>query len=342
MPKNVVAHFDLVEAAIESGNCTVTASAVDAALLANVAAAVPPTEDAWKPTLASIEPQAGPAAAAASDQQRNTPRALLVSRALTSAAEASVANARAANVTVVPVTHPTLATPSASSRLKNTSDAANVASVDAQNGFDAWRRLSHVVTLKTKCRAAGDPEWMALLQRVRSHTVGPRDLATLGRMRTSPSHVPPLDAAAAWCANADVDATNCNAVRCAAAVAKSTVRLFPAAVRPHKNDPPVNPDGPAHAGHVVGSRTASRADLLCSFLDVYVGCPVTVNMSNALTEHGIANGSRGVVVGACPPLADVDMDDVSVTLPTRNKRPVNPDWFAGATTCPLQSHPSKP
>ena len=39
MPKNVVAHFDLVEAAIESGNCTVTASTVDAALLANVAAA---------------------------------------------------------------------------------------------------------------------------------------------------------------------------------------------------------------------------------------------------------------------------------------------------------------
>ena len=505
VPKNVVAHFDLVEAAIESGNCTVTASAVDAALLADVAAAVPPTEDAWKPTLTSIESQAEPAAAASSDQQRNTPRALLVSRALTSAAEASVANARAANVTVVPITYPTLATVSASFRLNreqdaafrlsclpllrhyldlsvgedddataaartcletasltaapplicmvgeggtgksevikavthfssawglrahvaitaptgaaavliggstvhsfagisayvtkvkenvstaqqaddptasivllivdevslvsaeflgklsstlqgkrsnnspfgglsvlfcgdfyqlppvsglplyDTSDAANVASVDAQNGFDAWRRLSHVVMLKTNYRAAGDPEWMALLQRVRSHTVGPRDLATLGRMRISPSHMPPLDAAAAWYANADVNATNCNAVHYAAAVAKSTVYRFPAAVRPHKNDPPVNPDGPAHAGYVVGSRTASRADLLYSFLDVYVGCPVTVNMSNALTKHGIANGSRGVVVGTYPPLADLDVDDVSVTLPTGNKRPV--------------------
>ena len=124
VPKNVVAHFDLVEAAIESGSCTVTASTVDAALLASVAAAAPPTEDAWKPTLASIEPQAEPAATAASDQQRDTPRALLVSRALTSAAEASVANTRAATATVVPITCPSLATVSASFRLNREQDAA--------------------------------------------------------------------------------------------------------------------------------------------------------------------------------------------------------------------------
>jgi hypothetical protein len=506
VPKSVVAHFDLVEAAIDSGSCTVAATAVDAALLASVAAAEPPTEDAWKPTLASVQPQPEPAAeAAAADQQRDTPRALLVSRALTSAAEASAANTRAANAAVVPITFPSLATVSASFQLNreqdaafrvtclpllrhyldlavgedddataaarthlataslteapplvcmvgeggtgksevikavthfasawglrahlaitaptgaaavliggstvhsfaginvyakttkenvtsaqqaddptasivlliidevslvsaeflgklsstlqrkrnntspfgglavlfcgdfyqlppvsglplyDTSDAAVAAGVDAQTGFDAWARLSHVVMLKTNYRAAGDPDWMALLQRVRSHTVEPRDLATLGRMRVSPSHMPPLDAAAAWYANADVNATNCNAVHYAAAAAKSTVHRFPAAVRPSKAEPPVTPDGPAHAGYVVGSRNANRADLLYSFLDVYIGCPVTVNMSNALTKHGIANGSRGVIIGTYPPLADIDADDVYVTLPTGNKRPV--------------------
>ena len=206
--------------------------------------------------------------------------------------------------------------------LHDTSPAAAVAGEDAQNGFDAWRCLSHVVMLKTNYRAAGDPEWMALLQRIRSHTVEPRDLATLGLMRISTSHMPPLDAAAAWHTNADVNATNCSAVHYAAAVAKLTVHRFLAAVRPHKNDPPICPDGPAHAGYVVGSRTASRADLLYSFLDVYVGCPVTVNMSNALTKHRIANGSRGVVVGTYPPLTEADADDVSVTLTTGNKRTV--------------------
>ena len=124
VPKNVVAHFNLVEAAIESKRCTVTAGTVDAALLASVADAAPPTEDAWKLTLASIEAQAEPAAVAAADQQRDMPRATLMSRALTSAADASVANARAANVAVVPITHLSLATVSSAFRLNREQNAA--------------------------------------------------------------------------------------------------------------------------------------------------------------------------------------------------------------------------
>ena len=505
MSKALLAHFEFIEAAVDSGTCHVTSSAVDDALLASVASAGPPTADAWKPDIASMVASNDPSAARQAAAPTTTPRAVLVSRALTSAAEAAAANPRAAAAQVVPITHPSLdavskafrlnreqdtvfrlacapllkhfldlavgeddaatadarshlaalttssphdasATPplicmvgeggtgksevikaashfasswglrphvaltaptgsaavliggstlhsfagmrthgkqsranvssaqladdptcaivllvidevslvsaeflgelSSALKLKrnsplpfgglavlfcgdfyqlppvsglalyDTSDAATTASQSAQAGFASWHLLSHVVMLTTNYRAAGDPEWMALLRRIRSHAVEPRDLATLGRQRISADHMPPLDSAAAWFTNADVDATNCAAVHYAAAVAQQTVHRLPAQLRPKKGEACVSHDGPAHGGYVIGSRKANKGDLLYSFLDIYVGCPVTLYVNNKLTKHRVAKGSRGVVIGTFPPLDELAGDTVTITLPT--------------------------
>ena len=505
--KVLTTHLELLEAAVESGTCTLACGPVPADLLAAVASATPPNDGAWKPELASMlassDADSMPADATARDSE--TPRALLVSRALTSAAEAAAANDRAADAEVVPITYPTLASVSTAFQLNveqdttfkvscvpllrhylalavgeddtataaaraqlaaassgdkpplicmvgeggtgksevikavthfasawgllshvavtaptgaaavliggctlhsfagmnshgksakrnvssaqlaedptcaivlliidevslvsadflgdlnttlkrkrndpspfgglavlfcgdfyqlppvsglalyDTSNAAVTASTAAQVGFESWNLLSHVIMLKTNYRAAGDPAWMALLKRVRSHKAEPRDLATLGGQRVSPSHVPPLDTATAWFANADVDATNCTAVHYASAVANQTVHRLPAAVRPKKNEAPIQPDGPAHGGWVVGSRKANRGGLLCSRLDVHVGCPVTLHVNDKLTKHRIAKGSRGVVVGTFPPLASIPADDITISLPTGSEHRV--------------------
>ena len=508
MSKTLVAHFALVEAAVDSGFGSIASGAVDAELLASVASAAPPHAAAWKPEIASMLTQASreTAAAATTATTSTTPRAVLVSRALTSAAEAAAANERAAAAEVVAVTHPSLATVSQAYRLNreqnaafrlscapllkhfldlavgeaddataaarsqlaelsgiqaeapgngtpplicmvgeggtgksevikaithyasawglhphvaitaptgsaavliggstvhsfagmsshgkkkpanvssaqladdptcatvlliidevslisaeflgdlstalkrkrnsqlpfgglavlfcgdfyqlppvsglalyDTSDAAATAGMSAQVGFESWHLLSHVVMLTTNYRAAGDPEWMALLRRIRSHTAEPRDLATLGRQRVSASHMPPLDSATAWFTNADVNATNCAAVHCAAAVAGQTVHRLPAEVRPKKGEATIGHDGPAHGGWVIGSRKSNKGDLLYSFLDIYIGCPVTMYINNKLTKHRVAKGSRGVVIGTSPSLDDLPSDDATITLPT--------------------------
>ena len=112
MSKTIAAHFALVEAAVDSGIGSVASGAVDAELLASVASAAPRHAAAWKPEVASVLTLAShdPAAAATTATTSTTPRAVLVSRALTSAAEAAVADERAAAAEVVPVTHPSLAT----------------------------------------------------------------------------------------------------------------------------------------------------------------------------------------------------------------------------------------
>ena len=505
--KVLTTHLELLEAAVECGTCRLASGPAAADLLAAVASATPPNDDAWKPELASMLGGSGtattPADATARDSE--TPRALLVSRALTTAAEAAAANDRSAHAEVVPVTHPTLAGVSTAFNLNREQDAAfkvsclpllrhylalavgeddaataaaraqlaaassgdkaplicmvgeggtgksevikavthfaaawgilshvavtaptgaaavliggctlhsfagmsshgrraarNVSSAQlaedptcaivlliidevslvsaeflgdlsttlkrkrndpspfgglavlfcgdfyqlppvsglalydtsnaavtgntaAQIGFESWRLLSHVVMLTTNYRAAGDPAWMALLKRVRSHKAEPRDIATLGSQRVSPSHIPPLDTATAWFANADVDATNCTAVHYASAVANQTVHRLSAAVRPNRNAAPIQPDGPAHAGWVVGSRKSNKGGLLYSHLDVYVGCPVTLYVNNKLTKHRIAKGSRGVVVGTFPPLASIPADDDTISLPTGSEHRV--------------------
>jgi hypothetical protein len=206
--------------------------------------------------------------------------------------------------------------------LYDTSDAAATAPACAQVGFDVWQSLTHVVTLKTNYRAAADPAFIELLQRLRSKTVVSADLAALGRRRVRPDQLPPLDAATAWFTNNDVDATNCTVVHFAAAAAHRTVYRLSAAVRPEKRGPPVNANGPAHAGWTVGSRKSDRTDLGYSHLDVYVGCPVTLYVNNKLTKYLVARGSRGCVVGAFPPLATAPSDEVQVLLPTGATRPV--------------------
>ena len=45
-------------------------------------------------------------------------------------------------------------------------------------------------------------------------------------------------------------------------------------------------------------------------------------VNNLLTRHRVARGSRGIVVGTHPPLADAPADDVTVTLPTGSAHPV--------------------
>ena len=510
MSKALVAHFDLVEAAVDTGTGRITSSAVDDELLTAVASAAPPHADAWKPVVESMVASNDPTAVGPAVALTTTPRAVLVSRALTSAAEAAAANPRAAAAEVVPVTHPSLDTVSKAFRLNreqnaafrlscapllqhfldlavgeaddatadarthlaalsagspsddatpplicmvgeggtgksevikaithfagawglrphvaltaptgsaavliggstlhsfagmnshgkpakanlssaqladdptcavvllvidevslvsaeflgalstalklkrksalpfgglavlfcgdfyqlppvsglalfDTSVAATTAVSSAHAGFESWKLLSHVIMLTTNYRAAGDPEWMALLRRIRSHTVEPHDLATLGRQRITATRMPPLDSATAWFANADVNATNCAAVHYAAAVAQQTVYRLPAELRPKKREACVGHVGPAHAGYVIGSRKANKGDLLYSFLDVYVGCPVTLYVNNKLTKQKVAKGSRGVIVGTFPPLDELPGDDVTITLPTGSEHQV--------------------
>ena len=77
-------------------------------------------------------------------------------------------------------------------------------------------------------------------------------------------------------------------------------------------------DGPAHSGHVIGSSSSSEAKKKYSALDLFIGAPVTVYVNNALTALGIAKGSRGVVVGTCPPVCRLSSheEDVKVTVDT--------------------------
>jgi len=205
--------------------------------------------------------------------------------------------------------------------LYDTSEAARIAGPTVQKGFDAWHSLTDVVMLKTNYRAAGDPAFMALLRRVRTHTATASDVAALGRQRVTADHLPPLDSATAWYDNSNVNATNCAAVHYAAAAANAVVYRLPADVRTKKGSPPLPFDGPAHAGWVVGSRKSNRGNLPYSFLDFYIGCPVTLYVNNLLTRQRVARGSRGIVVGTHPPLAAAAADDVMVALPTGSEHP---------------------
>ena len=186
--------------------------------------------------------------------------------------------------------------------LFDTSNEADNAGPQAQAGFDAWRSLSHVVMLETNYRAANDPGFMALLRRLRSHTVTQADLETLQACRVSHNHMPPIDAATAWYANKDVNATNSATVMYAAALSNKRTYRLSASVSASPSAPPMATAGPTHSGYVVGSRTSNRNDLPISHLDVYLGCPVTIYVNNKLTKYKIAKGSRGILIGAHPPL----------------------------------------
>ena len=107
----------------------------------------------------------------------------------------------------------------------------------------------------------------------------------------------------------------------AAAAANAVVYRLPADVRAKKGSPPLPFDGPAHAGWVVGSRKSNRGNLPYSFLDFYIGCPVTLYVNNLLTRQRVARGSRGFIVGTHPPLAVAAADDVMVALPTGSEHP---------------------
>ena len=107
----------------------------------------------------------------------------------------------------------------------------------------------------------------------------------------------------------------------AAAAANAVVYRLPADVRIKKDTPPLSLSGPAHAGWIVGSRKSNRGNLTCSFLDVYVGCPVTACVNNLLTRQRVARGPRGIVVGTCPPLAGAAADDAMTALPTGSNHP---------------------
>ena len=80
----------------------------------------------------------------------------------------------------------------------------------------------------------------------------------------------------------------------------------------------IAPDGPAHSGYVIGSSSTSEGNKKYSALDLFIGAPVTVYVNNALTALGIAKGSRGVVVGTCPPICELSSheEDVKVTVDT--------------------------
>ena len=197
--------------------------------------------------------------------------------------------------------------------LFDTSSQADNAGPTAQAGFDAWRSLSHVVMLQTNYRAAKDPVFMALLRRLRNHTVTYDDLDTLRACRVSDTHMPPVDAAAAWYANKDVNATNSATVMYAAALSNKRVFRLSASVRPSKHDTPLPTTDSSHAGYVVGSRTHNRNDLPVTHLDVYLGCPVTMYVNNKLTKYKIAKGSRGILIGAHPPLETLIAENAEPT-----------------------------
>ena len=202
--------------------------------------------------------------------------------------------------------------------LFDTSAQADNAGTHAQAGFDVWRSLSHVVMLKTNYRAAKDPEFMALLRRLRNHAITSGDIETLQACRVSHNHMPPIDAATAWYANKDVNATNSATVMYAAALSKKRTHRLSASVRASMHEPPIPTTGPAHSGYVVGSRKGKRNDLPISHIDVYLGCPVTIYVNNKLTQHKIAKGSRGIVIGTQPPLNTLvaaNAAPTQVTLP---------------------------
>lgn len=202
--------------------------------------------------------------------------------------------------------------------LFDTSSQADNAGPTAQAGFNSWRKLSHVVMLKTNYRAAEDQVFMALLRRLRNHTVTYDDIDTLRTCRVSDTHMPPIDAATAWYANKDVNATNSATVMYAAALSNKRVFRLSASIRPGKHKPPLPTTESSHSGYVVGSRAHNRNDLPVTHLDVYLGCPVTIYVNNKLTKYKIAKGSRGILVGAHPPLETLLADNAEptkVTLP---------------------------
>ena len=124
MSKTLAAHLELVEASVASRTCTMSAIDIPPDVMAAVSIAQPPSDDAWKPVPESMVSRATSNPASHGATQNPGPRAVLVSRALTSSAEASAANVRASDVAVVPITYPSLSATSAAFHLNTEQNVA--------------------------------------------------------------------------------------------------------------------------------------------------------------------------------------------------------------------------
>ena len=182
-------------------------------------------------------------------------------------------------------------------------------------GLQIWaNELTGCVMLDENYRAIGDPDFVAFLRRARRNACTVADVGQLEQRRVRRTLVPALDTAVAFYTNAEVNATNCNRVHQHAKKIGAAVHRLYAAISGLGRPPPapIPPTGPAHAGYVVG--TGQVAKLPYSALDVFIGVPVTITVKNTLTAYGVANGSRGFLVGSHPPFAELAQHTEEIIL----------------------------
>ena len=170
----------------------------------------------------------------------------------------------------------------------------------ARKGRELWRSFNAAAFLTKNYRSQADEGYAAFLLRVRNRCCTPADIKQLNSRVVGRTCKPPLGAPVVYGINEDVNAAahevaSAHGAATGGVLYRARAELFTADNAAVANREP---------GYCVGrEQSGQKAHLPLTELIFYIGAPVTLPaFGNQHNDHGVASGSRGHIVGTCPPL----------------------------------------
>lgn len=237
--------------------------------------------------------------------------------------------------------------------------------IDARNffhtGISIWqKRLTHAFMLTKNHRVANDPvgrDYEEFLSNLRMGILRPEHKVKLKSRIISSTNKPPPKATLVYAHNNLVDTANVNAVHVHAMATSSTLYRMHSTIVTAKKDT-LSHDHDVYQQPTLPTTAKSnhqKQKAMLSVFDFYLGMPCTFQPTNMYNKFGIANGSKGKIVGTIPALSLLQTYETTQTTATGAQMTItvlkdmpeailvhNPDFNISIEGLPPHVFPMKP